>query len=233
MKTISGIYKITNIENNKFYVGSSCNIKQRWYAHLSMLRRDKHHNKHLQNAFNKYGEPSFKFEVLEEAPPERLLVEEAQVIRETRVTEREIGYNKALTTLSPMKGRKHSLETIEKCRKASTGRKHSVETKRKISQAHKGKKISLETRNKMSDAKKGIAPKCAFSPPTKAGRRRISEFAKTRTGHKNSNSRLTAKQIIDMRKDFEIQELTNVAIAEKYKVSLSTIKRIKYGKTGY
>ena len=29
-----GIYIITNIENNKFYVGMSKNIEKRWQAHI-------------------------------------------------------------------------------------------------------------------------------------------------------------------------------------------------------
>ena len=85
----------------------------------------------------------------------------------------------------------------------------------------------------MSEAKKGIAPAVAFLPPSEEGRKSISDFAKTRTGHKNPNSRLTPEQIRNMKKDFKSEEMTNGQIAEKYKVSLSTVKRIKYGKTKY
>lgn len=60
-----GIYKITCVDNNKVYIGSSSNIKSRWYAHKSKLRIGKH-NQNLLNSYNKYGMDSFVFEVLEE-----------------------------------------------------------------------------------------------------------------------------------------------------------------------
>ena len=59
-----GIYKITNKQNDKFYIGSSTNIEMRWYAHKSYLRRNVHANQHLQNAWNKYGEDNFIFSIL-------------------------------------------------------------------------------------------------------------------------------------------------------------------------
>lgn len=228
-----GIYKITNKQNEKFYIGSSVNIKMRWYAHKSYLRRNIHSNSHLQNAWNKYGEENFIFSILIETDEDSLLDKEQELIDETKCCNKNIGYNKALIAGSPMKGRKHSPETIEKLRKASTGRVKSAETRKKLSLANKGRKLSPETRKKMSEAKKGRAPKCAFTPMSCEGRKKNSEFAKTRTGHKNPNSRLTPEQIESMRKDFEESVLTNGKIAEKYGVSLSTVKRIKYGKTGY
>lgn len=228
-----GIYKITNKQNRKFYIGSSINIESRWYCHKSYLRRNVHSNPHLQNAWNKYGEDSFIFSILVEADEDSLLDKEQELIDETKCCDKNIGYNKALIAGSPMKDRKHSPETIEKLRKASTGRVKSAETRRKLSMANKGRKPSAESRKKMSEAKKGKTPKCAFAPMSREGRKKISEYAKTRTGHKNSNSRLTPEQIENMRKDFKESDLTNGKIAEKYGVSLSTVKRIKYGKTGY
>ena len=228
-----GIYKITNKQNEKFYIGSSVDIEMRWYAHKSYLRRNIHSNSHLQNAWNKYGEDNFIFSILVETDEDSLLDKEQELIDETKCCDKNVGYNKALIAGSPMKGRKHSPETIEKLRKANIGRVYSPETRRKISLANKGKKVSAETRKKLSEAKKGKIPKCALAPMSPEGRKSISEFAKTRTGHKNPNSRLTPEQIENMRKDFEESDLTNGKIAEKYGVSLSTVKRIKYGKTGY
>lgn len=58
-KKIWGIYKIINLKNNKIYFGSSNNLYKRSADHFSALRKGKHENKHLQSAFNKYGEDSF------------------------------------------------------------------------------------------------------------------------------------------------------------------------------
>lgn len=59
-----GVYKITCEVNSKTYIGSSVNIKERWQQHIALLRGGRHSSKYLQNSYNKYGEDSFKFEVL-------------------------------------------------------------------------------------------------------------------------------------------------------------------------
>ena len=61
MKKSSGIYKITNKTNGNYYIGSASIICNRWWIHISKLRKNCHSNKYLQNAFNKYGESNFEF----------------------------------------------------------------------------------------------------------------------------------------------------------------------------
>ena len=63
--TNSGIYVITNIKNNKKYIGSANNFKLRFGKHRRLLRTNKHHSRHLQNAYNMDGESSFTFAILE------------------------------------------------------------------------------------------------------------------------------------------------------------------------
>lgn len=72
MSNVTGIYKIENLKNGKIYIGQSYNISYRWIHHKSDLRGGIHHNKHLQNAWNKYGEDNFSFEILEECERELL-----------------------------------------------------------------------------------------------------------------------------------------------------------------
>lgn len=62
---ICGVYKITNTANGKFYIGSSKDVKNRWTQHRNALNDNKHGNPYLQNAWNKYGVQSFKFEIIE------------------------------------------------------------------------------------------------------------------------------------------------------------------------
>lgn len=59
------IYKIRNVVNNKFYVGSTTDTRERFRNHRQMLRGNRHHCPHLQASWNKYGEDCFKFEVVE------------------------------------------------------------------------------------------------------------------------------------------------------------------------
>ena len=61
-----GIYLISNLINNKIYVGQSINIEKRWTQHKRELRNNIHENKRLQNAWNKYGEENFEFSIVEE-----------------------------------------------------------------------------------------------------------------------------------------------------------------------
>ena len=59
------IYKIQNKKNGKFYLGSTNNFKRRKSEHISKLRSKTHFNKHLQNSYNKHGENSFEFKVID------------------------------------------------------------------------------------------------------------------------------------------------------------------------
>lgn len=77
---VSGIYIITNIVNGKRYIGSSKNIRKRLWKHRSLLRHNKHENKHFQNAWNKYGEDKFVYSVLEQCTIDVLLDKEQYYI---------------------------------------------------------------------------------------------------------------------------------------------------------
>lgn len=70
---ISGIYCIMNLFNNKVYIGSSQNIYVRRQKHFSLLRLNKHKNKHLQNSYNLYGKEMFYFFIIEECFIDKLL----------------------------------------------------------------------------------------------------------------------------------------------------------------
>lgn len=61
----AGVYKITNLVNNKFYIGSSINIYNRKHTHINKLKNREHSCKHLEYSYHKYGFDNFIFEVLE------------------------------------------------------------------------------------------------------------------------------------------------------------------------
>lgn len=66
----SGIYKITNIVNNKCYIGSANNLKRRKWEHFCNLKYNRHCNKKLQFSYNKYSKDNFIFEILAICPKE-------------------------------------------------------------------------------------------------------------------------------------------------------------------
>jgi group I intron endonuclease len=61
---IRGIYKITNLVNDKVYIGESLDIYRRWDEHREDLNNNSHHSYKLQDDWNKYGEDNFKFEIV-------------------------------------------------------------------------------------------------------------------------------------------------------------------------
>jgi hypothetical protein len=139
MKRVSGIYQIQNIITSKVYIGSSVNIRGRWNQHLHTLRKGRHHSRHLQNAWDKYGEKSFIFSVIELVVDVSLLVQREQYYLDSiRPYDREVGYN-----CSP---------TAESSRGA-VRRPVSQETRAKLSQMNKGRVILWN--EKISRAKKG------------------------------------------------------------------------------
>ncbi len=113
-KIISGIYVIINTSNNKIYVGSSINIKKRINRHFNELRKNIHNNKHLQNAWNKYGEGMFIINVLEEVNNSNdLLKREQYHINTKNASDLMFGYNLCPNASNSL-GYKHSEETKEK-----------------------------------------------------------------------------------------------------------------------
>jgi len=74
MNKISGIYQIINTKNGKFYVGSLKDCYARKGRHFRHLKNRTHYNDYLQRSFDKYGESSFVFLVLEEDIPENSLL---------------------------------------------------------------------------------------------------------------------------------------------------------------
>ena len=98
-----GIYKIINVINNKFYVGSAEDFTRRKRVHWWMLRRGTHANKHLQSAWAKYKEQAFTFVIVEE------LNEIADILAAENIWLKEhVGkiycYNIAMDATSPQTG---------------------------------------------------------------------------------------------------------------------------------
>jgi group I intron endonuclease len=70
------IYKIINNETNKIYIGQTKrSLRERKNEHFRELRNQNHYNTQLQEDYNKYGESSFTFEILENNIDEEYLIE--------------------------------------------------------------------------------------------------------------------------------------------------------------
>lgn len=154
-----GIYKIINVVNNKFYVGSAVDLKRRKTRHFSELRTGKHNNRHLQAAWVKYGEQAFVFVVVEELPEDADLLAAENVWLKEHVG-KPYCYNLGVDATAPMTGfggelsptwgYKHTEEALQEIARTSKGRLHSPESKAKIREFLLGKPKAAEVRAKIS-----------------------------------------------------------------------------------
>lgn len=130
----TGIYCIKNLVNGKMYIGSTSQpFKTRFYQHKNSLVKNKHGNCILQRAWNKYGEASFSFQVLEPCS-EQLNAREQHYFDSLKPA-----YNIEKFAYQGMRGRTHKPETIAKIKAhgpAPLGKKGSFEHRLKCVKAH-------------------------------------------------------------------------------------------------
>lgn len=160
------IYKIINVVNNKFYVGSAVNYEKRKARHLWRLRRGDHANKHLQAAWDKHGENAFVFAVVEEVPEGVDLLVAENVWLRSHVGQ-DYCYNIATDATAPTRGWRgqknpmwgktfsHTEDAKARIGAASKTRVQSEEEKAKRRASMKGHILSADTREKISAALSG------------------------------------------------------------------------------
>lgn len=136
----SGIYCILNTKTHKRYIGQTNNFKKRWGIHLSTLNNNKHDNSYLQKSWNKYGENSFEFKIMEYVPVDYLDIREQWWMDLFGSYNREYGYNlNDSVTNNPMKGKFHTDEAKLKISLRAKGRVVSDKTRETLSKSVKGK----------------------------------------------------------------------------------------------
>lgn len=190
----SGIYKITNTINGRFYIGSAVSISKRWNVHKSQLRNGKHHSATLQRAWNKYGEDAFEFSVVEYVDRERLLEVEQEYIDRLNPCDPKVGYN-----ISKMA----SAVCLKGPDNPNYGKPMSGMQKEKIRQSLLGHEVSEETRTAISKSCKGLLTgrkNPMYGLPVSQERRRAqSEKMKGRfSGENNPAARPVIKYDLDM-----------------------------------
>ena len=176
------------------------------------MRRNKHINNHLQNAWNKYGRENFIFRIIEEVEDKTKLIEREQYYIDILVPQ----YNKRTIANSNLGIKYHYTEkSFEKNRlnPPMKGKKHSQETKQKIGQAHKGKKLSEKTKEKMSIAAQGHC---------------VSEETKQKIGlgSRGRNAKLINQQVKEILEKYIPRIYSTRKLAKEYNVTQKVIWNI-------
>lgn len=147
-----GIYGIYCSADAKWYVGKSVNISHRLQDHHKELKDGRHKNRHMQNAFNKYGSRHFTFFQLALCDREKSSeLEKTWIIR---LNSFECGFNNTMGG----DGGIHSEETKAKISRSLAGKKRppfSAEWRKKMSDSQKKRTQPQETRDKISAKLKG------------------------------------------------------------------------------
>lgn len=160
MNKINVVYKIKNIVNNRFYIGSTINYKSRKCEHLRLLKKNIHENEFLQNDFNKCGKDAFVFEIIEEYYnlDIKILLNREQYYLNKFFDNKQNCYNiNPIASKPPIKnqfGSKNHMYGKIGLLNPSYGRCSSEETKNKISISKFGIKISENTKEKLSKIRK-------------------------------------------------------------------------------
>lgn len=216
------IYRITNMANGKYYIGSAESFARREWQHKYALRRNEHKNPRLQAAWNKYGEEMFVFEVIEEVAPERNAfdIENTYLIR---VVGQVDCYNINTDAVGMRTGIPHTAETKAKLSASRKGKAAGKEHYRY------GKTVSAEVRQKIGDAQRG-KPKKEGRKVSEEGRAKIQAAAaaghyshwigKTHTEEAKQKMR---KKVLEQTSGQVFDSLT--AVLTHYQMTMPTLRR--------
>lgn len=188
---VCGVYVIRCVPNGCVYVGQAANCRVRFNGHRHSLRKNKHRNPRLQNAWNFYGEAAFEFFVLEPCAPEKLTGREQHHLDLMRAAG--AVFNAGAAADCPARGRTFGprSDAAKKAVSAALkGRARSEEHCQNISLSQRGRVASPETRAKQRAAKLGRA----LSPEHRAN------LSAARQGKPHPVSESARQQLIERNK---------------------------------
>jgi group I intron endonuclease len=217
---LSGVYRIVCVKNGRFYIGSSVNISKRWWTHKRQLSCKTHSNVFMQRAWDKYGESSFRIEILELVSKERLLLVEQQYLNNN------IG-SKNCMNLKPLATggvSKSTIYTVRYTRKGKTPWNKGL-TKESDFRVMKNGKSVAETMKGKDIVPWNKGKRNVYSQKT------LDKMKLCKLGKPNPSKAKVNEQIVrDIRHSFGLGE-SMVSIAARYTISPDTVGQIVHRKT--
>lgn len=217
---ISGIYRIVCTKNGRYYIGSSSNINKRWATHKKQLSDNVHPNVFMQRAWNKYGETSFRIEILEHVSNDMLLSVEQNYLSE------HVGSQNCMN-LKLTAGGGVSKRDIDKFRYARVGK----------APWNKGLTKETDSRVKQYAEACSITKKGKSITPWNKGKTGVysdeilNKMKKAHSGKTNpSRAKVTAEIVTEIRNLFSLGN-SKVFIGKKYGISPETVAQIVNQKT--
>lgn len=225
------VYKITNIINNKVYIGQTIQkLEARWKKHCGK------HNGCLaiSSAIKKYGKENFIIQQLDTAETmDQLNEKEIYWIAFYNSTNNKIGYNLTF-------GGKNAKRTEETCKRigdSKRGIKPSEETRKKLREARACRVFSEETKKKISDSKIGKKRSPEYCKKMLDKKYRHSNEIKTKMSQIALEKSIYSKSIIVIdsnNNEFKFKNVESAAIAlnlKKYSIGcvLSGNRKTLYG----
>ena len=206
---IQGIYEIQNTVNGKRYIGSSVNIKKRWDAHRSALNRNMNVSIKLQRAWEKYGEVSFEFNIIEIVNGDKKELYEREQYYIDLYDSANSGYNISKAAGS-CAGYHHTEDAKTRISNANKGENHPQYGKRGEDSPNYGRRHSDESKKKMSAATSGekhpMYRKYGEDNPNYGKKRTPEMLAKMSEAHKREN--LSEETLSKMSEAHKIENLS-------------------------
>lgn len=228
-----GIYKITNKVNKKIYIGQSTDCHRRWLEHLRSGQPEKYCKKSERDsktpihlAMQKYGVNNFSIEILEECLKNQLDEKEKYWIKyykdlgfilynltdggqESSLVQKGEKHSQAKLTQKEVDKIKYLLKNTDKNYNEILKEFPKISSKAIISLINQGKNWYDENEQ---------------YPIRKSHKRQCGEESKV--------ALFTNKQVMEIRKEYANDEkITARFLAEKYNISLNTMRAILQGKS--
>lgn len=217
------IYKIIS-PSEKLYIGQTCNFSKRYntYKTTNAFGQPK-----LRNSFLKYGIKNHKFEILIENldnheinPMENFYIKYYKCVTE--------GLNCSYDATSPMKNRKHSIESKNKMSLKRKGKKFGIRT-----EEHK-KNLKKAVQKTFKEGRIGARKGVVLSVETKDKLKKVqlgrihSDNHKLKVSLNHGSRKLSMEQVIDI-KNRLINGEKRMKLVKEFGVCYTTIRDIYTG----